>query len=111
MPTTAPEAVSRVSVTAREMPKSMTRGPSDASSTLAGLRSRWTTPVPWMARSASASPAASRHTAATGSGPCRVTMSSSDGPGTNAVASHGGLSSTPAATTGAVYHPLTCCAA
>ena len=41
----------------------------------------------------------------------RVKTSSRDGPGTNAVASHGGLSSTPAATTGAVYRPLTRCAA
>jgi hypothetical protein len=64
-----------------------------------------------MARNASASPAASRHTAAIGSGPRRVTMSSSDGPGTNAVASHGGLSWTPTATTGAVYQPLTFAAA
>ena len=64
-----------------------------------------------MARSAWASPAASRHTAGSGSGPCRSTISSRDGPGTNAVASHGGSSSTPAATTGAVYQPLTFCAA
>ena len=33
----------------REMPKSITRGPSGDSSTFDGLRSRWITPAPWMA--------------------------------------------------------------
>jgi hypothetical protein len=36
----------------RAMPKSTTRGPSGPSSTLAGLKSRCTTPAPWIAVSA-----------------------------------------------------------
>ncbi len=54
---------------ARETPKSMTRGPSSASITLAGFRSRWTTPAPWMSRRASARPAASSRSRWGGSGP------------------------------------------
>ena len=44
-PTTRPAWVSMVDSAAREMPKSMTRGPSSASSTFDGLRSRCTTPA------------------------------------------------------------------
>jgi len=102
VPMIDPVAVSRESARVLAMPKSITRGPSEASSTLAGLRSRCTSPAAWIARSASASPAASRQSAGTGSGPYWETRLSSDGPETNAVASHGGRSSTPAATTGAV---------
>jgi hypothetical protein len=40
----------------RAMPKSTTRGPSGPSSTLAGLKSRCTTPAPWIAVSAVAVP-------------------------------------------------------
>ena len=87
---------------AREIPKSITRGPSVAISTLAGLRSRCTTPAAWIATSASLSPASSGHKAASGSGPCSLTSWSSSGPGTNAVASHGGSSFSPLDTTGAV---------
>ena len=43
-PITRPTCVSAVNSTAREMPKSMTCGPSSASSTFDGLRSRCTTP-------------------------------------------------------------------
>jgi len=46
--------------------------------------------------------ASSGHRAASGSGPCSLTTWSRDGPGTKAVASHGGCSSSPLATTGAV---------
>src|SRR3954467_10373275 len=42
------------------MPKSITTGAPPTSMTLFGLRSRWTTPAPWIATSASASPAATR---------------------------------------------------
>ena len=59
VPRNTPVAVSRTALQRREMPKSMTRGPSAASSTLDGLRSRWTSPAAWIACSASASPAAS----------------------------------------------------
>ena len=46
-----PVAVSDMSAV-RATPKSITRGPSGPSSTLSGLRSRWTTPASWMAVSA-----------------------------------------------------------
>jgi len=48
VPTTPPVACAPAS-SVRAMPKSMTRGPSEPSSTLAGLKSRWTTPASWMA--------------------------------------------------------------
>ncbi len=102
-----PADVSCVPWNGREMPKSITCGPSSASSTLAGLRSRWITPAACTARSASASPAASRQTAASGSGPCSATMTDSGGPGTYAVASQGEASVTLESTTGAVYMPPT----
>ncbi len=50
--------------------ESITRGPASDTSTLAGVRSRCTTPAAWIAPSASAMPAASTATAASGSGPC-----------------------------------------
>ena len=53
-----------------EIPKSMTRGPSSASSTLEGFRSRCTTPAAWMAFRPSASPAVSPSRVRGGSGPC-----------------------------------------
>src|SRR5690606_41968203 len=40
------------------MPKSITFGLPGASSTLLGLRSRWITPAPWIAVSATATPTA-----------------------------------------------------
>lgn len=104
-------AVSAVPSAARAMPKSITRGPSAAISTLPGLRSLCTSPQACTAWSASTRPPASRHTASCGSGPAPATTSLSDGPATNAVASHGGSSSGSAATTGAVNAPLTACAA
>ena len=45
VPSTLPAEVSTVPSCARAMPKSITRGPSSASSTLAGLRSRCTRPA------------------------------------------------------------------
>ena len=93
------------------MPKSITCGPSSASSTLAGFRSRWMSPAACTARSASVSPAASRQTAASGSAPCLATIAESGGPGTYAVASQGELSVTLESTTGAVYMPPTARAA
>ena len=68
---------------AREMPKSMTRGPSSASRTFDGLRSRRTsTPAAWIALRLSARPAASATSDVSGSGPCVSTASASEGPGT-----------------------------
>ncbi|MCK1814821.1 hypothetical protein MTQ13_11095 [Streptomyces sp. XM4011] len=107
-PSTAPVSVSRCeSVSAREIPKSMTRTPSSASSTLPGFRSRCTSPRPWMSRSASASCAPTRAASRALSGPSRSTRSVSEPPGTNSVASHGGSPSGSASTTGAVYAPPT----
>ena len=102
VPMIIPVEVIAVFSSAREIPKSISRGPSMASSTLAGFRSRCTSPREWTACSASTSPAASRHTDAVGKGPAALTASASEGPGTNTVASQGGSSSGPAATTGAV---------
>jgi len=73
---------SALASTAWEMPKSITRGPSSASRTFEGLRSRCTTPAVWMALRLSASPAASASTVLTGSGPWPRTTSVSDGPAT-----------------------------
>lgn len=91
----------------REMPKSMTFGPSSASSTLLGLRSLCTTPTRWMSRSASASPAISRRSSPGAMGPFRFTCSESVGPGMNDVAIQGRSASGSASTTGAVKAPLT----
>ncbi len=95
----------------REMPKSMTLGPSSASSTLLGLRSRCTTPARWMSRRASASPAMSRRNCPGGMGPFRLTCSARVGPGMKRVAIQGRALSVSASTTGAVKAPLTCRAA
>ena len=59
-PTTIPAWVSMLASGDREIPKSITRGPSPASSTLAGFRSRCTTPAAWIAPSPWARPAARR---------------------------------------------------
>ncbi|SFF61314.1 hypothetical protein SAMN02787118_109274 [Streptomyces mirabilis] len=66
--------------TLRAIPKSMTLGPSSASSALEGLRSRWTRLTAWMDIRASASPAARAGTVVGGSGPCSATASWRDGP-------------------------------
>jgi len=81
-PNTMPVPVSMVASAAQEIPKSMTRGPSSASSTFDGFRSRCTMPAAWIAPRPSASPAASASTDVAGSGPCLVIASLSDGPGT-----------------------------
>lgn len=104
-------AVSAAPSIALTMPKSITRGPSAAMSALPGLRSLCTSPQACTAWSASTRPPASRHTASSERCPASAITPPSDGPATNAVASHGGSSSGPAATTGAVKAPLTACAA
>ena len=106
-PITRPACVSAVDSTAREMPKSMTRGPSSATSTFDGLRSRCTTPARWIALRLSARPAASVSSELAGSGPWSLIASVSEGPGTYAVASHAVGPSTSASTTMAVNTPLT----
>ncbi len=97
----------QVASEASEMPKSITRGPSAASSTFDGFRSRCTIPAPWTACSASATPAISHSTAGTGSGPRRATASVREGPGTYSVASQGGTPSASASISSAVYAPFT----
>nr|BFE85410.1 hypothetical protein GCM10020093_080110 [Planobispora longispora] len=78
VPTTLAEVV--VMVMLRAMPKSTTRGPSGPSSTLAGLKSRWTIPAPWIAARAVAVPIASRSRSRAPSGPREPTRCSSDSP-------------------------------
>ena len=106
-PIISPVPVSEGAPAAEEIPKSMIRGPSGASSTLDGLRSRWMTPAAWIALSPSASPAASASTVVAGSGPCCSTASVSEAPGTYAVTSHGTGLSRSASTTCAVNSPPT----
>ncbi|GGP17367.1 hypothetical protein GCM10012278_85060 [Nonomuraea glycinis] len=64
----------------RAIPKSTTRGPSAAMSTLSGLRSRCTIEAWWIAVSAVAVPMASRSSTVPRSGPSRSTISLSAGP-------------------------------
>ena len=75
----------------RAMPKSTTRGPSGPSSTLAGLKSRCTTPAPWMAVSAVAVPTARRCRSPSASGPRSSTRSCSDGPSMNSLTTYAPL--------------------
>lgn len=102
-----PVRVSPLCSQSREIPKSMTRGPSWASSTLAGLRSRWIRDAPWIAVSASTSAAPSALTDRSGKGPLFCTARWREGPGMYAVASHGRGPSGSASTTPAVKKPLT----
>jgi hypothetical protein len=102
VPTATLVMVRRVFDTPEAMPKSMTRGPSSTTSTFDGLRSRWTRPALWIDWRASAMPAASQRTACDGSGPDSWTISSSEGAGTYAVASHGTAARGSASTTAAV---------
>ena len=83
VPTAPREAgLSPIRSAARATPKSITFGPSGATSTFDGFRSRCTRPAPWIDSSASAHPAASHLTAGTGSGPQAWTSRASDGAGT-----------------------------
>ena len=82
VPTTSPARASGAASAAWEMPKSITRGPSSASSTFDGFRSPWTTPAAWIAVRLLARPAASASTDAADSGPWSRTASDSEGPAT-----------------------------
>src|ERR1700729_1249716 len=101
------EVVRPIRSAARATPKSITRGPSGATSTFDGFRSRCTRPAPWIDSSASAHPAASQRTAVTGSGPQASTSRLRVGAGTYAVANQGRSASGSASTTAAVKKPLT----
>lgn len=111
VPTVMPVCVRAVASVARAIPKSMTRGPSAARRTLEGFRSRCTMSRACTSWSASATPAVSSRTVATGSGPYRDTAEARVGPSTNAVAIHGTAPSVSLSMTGAVYSPCTCSAA
>lgn len=102
MPTATFVIVKRVFETPDAIPKSMTRGPSSTTRTFDGFRSRCTRPAPWIDCSASATPAASQRTAWAGIGPHSFTISSREGAGTYAVASHGTAARASASTTAAV---------
>jgi hypothetical protein len=82
VPTAPREVVTPIRSAARATPKSMTRGPSGATRTFDGLRSRCTRPAPWIDSKASAHPAASQRTVPTDCGPHALTSRASDGPGT-----------------------------
>ena len=71
------------------MPKSTTRGPSAAISTLSGLKSRCTIEAWWIAVSAVAVPIASRCSAVPLSGPSSSTTSRSDRPSMYSLAMYG----------------------
>src|SRR5260370_37395501 len=97
-PTIIPLRVRDVASSARAIPKSITRGPSGASSTLDGLRSPCTTPAAWIARRLLAKPPASDNKDAADRGPRSFTTSASHGPATYVVARPGPGASTSAAT-------------
>src|ERR1035438_4411718 len=111
VPTAPRDTVSSIRSAALATPKSITLGPSGATSTFDGFRSRCTSPAPWIDSSASAHPAASQFTVRTGIGPHTWIIRLSVGAGTYAVASQGRSASGSASTTAAVKTPLTFLAA
>ncbi len=80
VPTTRPPRACGAASAAWEIPKSITRGPSSASSTLDGLRSPCTTPAAWIAVRLLARPAAMASSGAPDCGPRSRTASDRDGP-------------------------------
>ncbi len=89
------------------IPKSMTRGPSGASSTLDGLKSRCTMSAWWIATSAVTVPIASRCSAEPVRGPSLCTTESSVGPSMYSLTMNGRCSSTPVSSTAAVQNAET----
>jgi len=81
-PITIPVRVSALESMDREIPKSISRGPSSASSTFDGFRSRCTSPAEWMATSPSARPTASISTTPGDNGPWASTSAAREGPAT-----------------------------
>ncbi|MBD2898817.1 hypothetical protein amrb99_77910 [Actinomadura sp. RB99] len=96
---------------AREIPKSMTRGPSAPSSTLCGLKSRCTTPASCSATSAVAVAIASRSRALPDRGPPSRTTALSGGPSTYSLTMKRRLPNAPESSTWAVQNRATCLAA
>ena len=105
-PDEAKSAPGSVPGAAREIAKSVTRGPPLASMTFDGLRFPCTRPAACRVRRPSASPVASVRTAWADSGPRSLTTSASDGPATYGAASQGAGASRSASTTEA-NAPLT----
>lgn len=85
------------------MPKSITYGPPEPSSTLLGFRSRWITPAACTAVRAWAAQPMSWKTAGSGSGPNEVSASCSERPGTYCVASQGWAPLVSWSTTGTMW--------
>ncbi len=95
----------------RAMPKSTTRGPSAAISTLSGLKSRWTIEAWWIAVSAVAVPMASRSSTVPVSGPSSSMISRRGRPSMYSLAMYGVSPSRSASITRAVQNDATRCAA
>ena len=104
---TAPVMVVDVESSARAIPKSMTRGPPALSSTLAGLKSRCTTPASWIAASAVAVPMARPVNWAPVITPRSKTRSRSEGPSMYSLTMYGGTVPASAARIGAVQNGAT----
>ena len=108
LPMTMPVWVWLVAVfIARAMPKSITRGPDSDSSTFAGLRSRWTSPVRWMAASAAATPRAKPCRVEESSGPFSAMCSANAVPAMYSVTMYGRFSNVPWSRTFAVQKEAT----
>ena len=97
-PTATPVWVRPVEPSCLAMPKSMSFGPLQASTTFAGFRSRWIRPTSCSAATASARSAASPRRRSAGTGPLASTACASVAPSTYSVAIHSGGSSVSAAT-------------
>ncbi len=89
------------------MPKSITRGPSEARSTFDGLKSRCTMPAWWMATSAVMVPMASRCREVPVRGPCSRTTSARVGPSMYSLTMYGRPPYRPVSTTCAVQNGAT----
>src|SRR5215217_2327179 len=106
-PISFPVAVLALASSARAMPKSITFGPKYESSTLLGLRSRCTTPAPWIAVRAAAIPTASPCRSVPDSRPLAVMARSSRTPSTYSVTRYGNGPEVSASSTLAVQNPTT----
>nr|BFE84399.1 hypothetical protein GCM10020093_070000 [Planobispora longispora] len=96
-----------VASSTREMPKSMTRGPSGPISRLPGLKSRWTTPARWMAASAASAPTARRDRRGSVTGPCPATVAARETPSTYSPTRYGVGPSVPESRIRAVQNEAT----
>ena len=108
VPTSIPAWVCRLATSsARAMPKSITRGPDSERSTLAGFRSRCTTPAACTAESAAATPSATPCNVDSSNGPPSDTATLSGTPSTNSVTRYGARPAGSASSTRAVQNGAT----